>query len=358
VDIAVHFEVMEEWHENYKGLFNKAFKSFKKVKREAVAEADASGEASGEPMTREEYIDRKTADLPEGWWAKTTKAHLLISHAEKKYTEKIGKFSDAIRKQIERELAIKKSKSDKKKDVYVPIIRICNSPGEYNAYVDTSEMIYNPKTREVVVYDGSKQGYDIEWTFSRIGSGIFSQYINDEFMLAQPHAWFTSGMAYYYMCFKSKGSGCKYVHDHRVVTELREAEKRGECKSLKALLSPKSKGIQGAADWWKVGNLICFLRSREGNRKPWKGLLDRYLENFRNAYEDVNTAIEEEIEKAKEEIAKAESEEEGKKKGEKVSSRWKDFDEKVRKRAYEDTFAGWEDGDWDKLEKAYMDWVM
>ena len=356
VDIAVYFEIMEEWYPSYKSLFTKAFKTFKTVEREL--EGDTGPETAGKPQSREDYIQMRTANLPEGWWFTESKEHLLISHADKKYTEKCGKFADAIRKEIAESFKNKNTKKDKsqKEDFLVPIIRVCQSVGEYNAFVDTSTGIqaWNPETKEVVVWDGTREGYEIEWTYSNIGAGIFFQFFNEEFQRALPDPWYTSGMSYYFSQFKLKGSSCKYIHDASVAEQLRDAERKGECKPIKRLLTPGSNPIQSIGDYWKVGNLICFLNSREGNKKPWKGVLDQYLENFRVAYDDLMAEMKEDL--AEEE--KPQSEEEAKKKGDSYIERFKDIGKKVRERTFQETFASWTDSDWDKLENAFQKWAL
>lgn len=357
IDIAVYFEVMEEWYPKYKSLFDKAFKSFKTVKRE-LEDAVAGEGSSTKPVTRKDFIHSKTANLPEGWWYDVSKSHLVISHADKKYSGKISSFSDAIRKAIEKDLAGKKTKgsSSKKEKAEMPIIRICNSVGEYNAYCDTSKGFeaYNPETQEVIVYDGTREGYDIDWAFSKIGNGIFLQYLYDEFRFAQPDTWFTFGNRFYYSNFKGKGSSCKFVPNTYVSELLRKAERNGECKTLKALLDSKGRGIQGNEDYWKVGSLVSFLKSRAGNKKPWKGILNLYLNNFRSAYSELDKKTGKDID----DVGETKDKDEAKKKAKEVTTRITEFSKEVRKKAFEATFGNWDETDWERLEKAWKDWAL
>ncbi len=355
VDVAVYFEVMEEFASDYEGLFRSAFKSFKRVKREAKAAG-----AGAKPLTRKDFIKLKTKDLGSDWIWKETKSHLVISHADRKYTDKIAKFADAIRKVIAKEF--KANKKEKKESVALPIIRICGSPDEFSAYLSNSGgmRFFNDETREVVVYDGTKEGYSVDWTYSRLGRGICQQFVNDQFDFILPADWYYLGMSYYYSCFKGKGSSCKYVRDTSDTEYLRRFVRQGECSKLKDLLDPDSKGIASYADFFKAGTLYCFLKSREGKRKPWKGVSEAYLQNFMDAYWEVTEQLKSDLDDpdfSDEEDEGEEDEEEGEKKKSRTI-RFSSIGKDVRKKAFEETFAGWSDSDWNKLEKAWEDWAL
>lgn len=357
MDIAVYFDVMEEWYEKYEAFFKKVFKSFKTVEREFVA-VDLTRSDRSKPLTREEYISRKTANLPDEWFHQVSKRHLILSHAPEKYTDKIAKFADAMRTKVEKDFAKKLDKKkleESKKDPRLPIIRICASPGEYNAFITTGggRNFFNEETQEVVVYDGTRQGYDIEWTFSSLGGAIWQQFIYGQFEYLTPESWYLLGMGFYYQCFKLKGSSCKFVKDTWASDHLRQAEKNGECKSLRSLLSTESKGMTSYSDVVKVGFLACFLNSREGNKKPWKGVLDRYFEHYKDAYSEFEDAMAAELHGEEE----FEDEEEAKEAGRKFTEDAFDLIKDLRKEAHEATFEGWDDKDWQKLEKALLDWA-
>lgn len=356
VDVAVYIGIMEEWVPDNQSLFKSVFKSFKRVKREAKA---ASGPAA-KPLTRKDFVKSKTENLESGWIWKETKSHLVISHADKKYTDKIGKFADAIRAMIAKHFKVSK-KGKGKSPVTLPIVRICGSRDEFNSYLRNSGgyRFFNDETREVVVYDGVKQGYPVEWTFSRLGAGICQQFVNDQFDLALPADWYLNGMSYYYRCFKGKGSGVKYARDTWDTEFLRRYVKNGECSSLKEMLSPDYKGIRSYADYLKSGYLFCFLKSREGNRKPWKGVTEMYLQHFKDAYWEITEQTKFDIEDPDSFDEEAEEGEDGDDKKTRVKTiRFDEIRKEVRKRAYDETFSGWKESDWKKLEKAWEDWAI
>lgn|GEM_PF-4627589 len=361
MDIAVYFDVMEEWFPKYESFFKKTFKTFKTVKREYVAE-DLTKSDNSAPMTREEFIIRKTATLPEGWTHKVSKSHLIFSHAPKKYTEKIAKFADAMRAKIRKDFAKKgpkRSKTKSEDDVKLPIIRVCASPAEYDAFIDTGggQRFFNEKTQEVVVYDGTRQGYDIDWTFSRIGGALWRQFISEEFKYLRPESWYVDGMGFYYRCFKLKGSSCKFVKDTWLNSHLREGEKNGECKRLKDLMACNNRGIGSNSDYLKVGYLACFLNSKDGNKKPYKGILDRYYENFKCAYEEFEEMMGAEIHGLTESAGAGDEDDEDDAE-EEFARTASDMINELRQQAYKETFADWDDDDWKKLEKAFLDWAI
>jgi hypothetical protein len=364
VDIAVFFEIMEEWYPKYERLFNQAFRSFRTVRREIV-ESAAPEVSKAKTMTREDFIKSKTASLPEGWYHDLTKEHLVISHADKSYTEKVGKFADAIRKVIDKQFKSKGVMKDDEEDekARMPVLRVCQDRGEYTGFMrGSSTGSFNSDSMEVVVFDGTREGLDIEWMYSEIGQGIFQQYFFDQFKLALPDPWYYYGMSHYYGCFKAKGSRCTYT-DNMWITErylewLREADRRGECKTLKKLMECNSRNIQSRNDVTKVGTLVSFLNSREGRRKPWRGILDTYLDNFRSAYDELFSKRKKQIkDKTEADKEATEEEEEEGDEEEELKSIIEDFPKEVRKKAFELTFGEWTDEDWERLEKAWHEYT-
>jgi hypothetical protein len=365
VDVAVYFEIMEEWYPKYKSLFSKAFRTFKIIDRKAV-DPEASKKSRLKPMSKADFVKSKTARLPEGWYHKVTKGHLVISHADEKYTSKVSGFADAIRKVIEKEFKTVGSKKDKSKqdDFRMPVLRVCKDRGEYMGFVSgTGNRSFNPQSKEVVVYDGTKEGLDIEFDYSIIGRGILTQFLNENFGLAWPDSWYLDGLRFHYGCFKAKGKGCTYTDNawitERYVEWLREAERKGEVKNLKKLMECNSRGIQSNEEWAKVGTLVSFLKSKQGNRKPYKGLMATYLTNFKAAYEELGGKKKD---KLKDMAKKASEDEEDDEDAEeerrgKLKSTLENFPKEVRKRAFEATFGSWGDKDWDRLEKAWKDWA-
>jgi len=366
VDIAVYYEILEEYHSDYKNMLSGSMKSLKKIKREKKADSPA---IYAKPQTREEFIKSKTDKLSDGWWHMASKEHLLISHASRKYTAKIASFADAIRKVIDKDtkklLSLKKG--SKKKSVALPIIRVCASQAEYSSYNDSSGGVqsFNAETREVVVYDGTREGYNIDWVYSRISSGIYAQYAGEIFSGSyslQPDYWYILGMSYYYSNFKGKGASLKFKPDERDKEMLRRSLREGGCSSLKSILNPNSKStmLSSYGNYLKAGAFVCFLKSRDGNRKPWKGTLSRYMNNYNTyaskAKKDLDKTISETAKKVAtdDEEEEDEDDEEREKAIKELNERRKD----MRAMIFNETFLNWTDTEWKRMEKAWEKWAL
>jgi hypothetical protein len=349
---------MEEYFDQYESLFKSAFKSFRKIRRDVVVDV-SSGEKSTDKMTREAFIESKTANLPSDWEWDVSKEHLVITHTDKKYTEKVAQFADSIRTVIAKEFEDKKGRGSKKEDepAEMPIIRICASVGEFNSYCDNTSGFnsWNPQSKEVVVYDGTREGYPVEWVYSRIGAGIYWQYMGEQFSWVEPADWFMYGMGYYYSCFQKKGSSCRYVKDTSwEANTLREALRDGNIQDFRTMLSPSSKGIRSYNDYLQMGTLVCFLKSREGSKKPWKGAIDTYMESFKSAYAEVSDGLKDDPGGEEEKEGEAG---ESAPKPRSVFENLEEVRKNVRQKAFDATFGEWDDKDWDKLQKAWADWA-
>jgi len=346
VDIVVFLEVMEEWYPRYESFCKKLFGSFKREKRET---ASAELLAGSSVSTREDFIKLKTENLPDGWSHEVTKRHLVISKANKKFTAKVVRFADAIRDRIEKDFLNKGSMHQLKRDrnkVELPVIRILDGCDAFKAVIDTSRGYhsYDSKTGDVVIFDGTRQGWTLDRLLSIMARGILIQFVAKEFDQVRPDEWYVSGMAFYYKNFKLRGSTCKFTMDPSYSVKLRDAVRNQSCSTFKTLMRPEGAGVSSTENYWKVGTLVCFLKSKKGNRKPWKNLLDHYLENFVGAYNSLNSAEEYDF--------YLESRDGGSTKG-----MLKEFKKQVKQRAFESTFGDWTDSDWEKLEKAWEDWA-
>ena len=176
--------------------------------------------------------------------------------------------------------------------------------------------------------------------------------MGEQFAWVEPADWFMYGMGYYYSCFQKKGSSCKYVKDTSWdANTLREALRDGSIQNFSTMLNPTSKGIRSYSDYLQMGTLVCFLKSREGKKKPWKGVMETYMESFKSAYAEVSEGVEDRLGgddgEAGEEAPKSRS----------VFETLEEVRKEVRQKAFDATFGEWDDKDWDKLQKAWADWA-
>lgn len=362
MDIAVTFEIMDEWFSKYERLFRSSLKTFKKVKRTVSKESSARS-LDEKPKSRNAFVRSVTSKLPKGWIWKETKNFLVISHTKKKFTDTMAAYAESIHKVMARDYrgrmitAGNGPGAANDDDVTLPIIRICADLAERNAYVDNSggNSLFNSDTGEIVIFNGLKEGLSTERIMQKLASGIHELFLVEKFGWMTPHPWYTAGMGYYYSCFKGTGSRCKYSKQTRDIEELRKAVRGGDCRDFEAMIFEETMHLT-YKERIKLGTLFCFLKSREGSGKMWKGLAGIYLDNFQDVYREISGNSNRNIESYSN--SKTTSSGRDEKSGSDVKdSIVVDFKE-VRKEARARTFSGWTDKDWEKLETAWKKWVL
>ncbi len=359
MDVAVSFEIMDEWYSKYERLFCSSCRSFKKVKR-TVKKTDSGSSIDEKPKSRKEFVKSVASKLPKGWVVKETKNYLVISHTGKRFTQKIAAFAETVHKAIEKDYSgmafwsVQDSEGNGT-GVTMPIIRICADYAERNAYVDNSRghSVFNADASEIVIHDGMKEGRSIEYTMQRLARGLHARFVAERFGLAIPHPWYNAGKQYYYyVSYSGGGSRGKYKKDPWDVEFLRDAVRGGDCRSFRTLICHESTGLS-YEESIKLGTLFCFLQTRKGMKKPWKGVTGSYLENIEDAYIEFSARAGENVENYSEDGSSGkQKKDKGKKKGLTVSI------EEIRKEAVERTFASWTDEDWKRLEAAWQDWAL
>ncbi len=191
-DFAVEFEFLEHHVKKIKGQSMGPLRSFRFMARASDA-TSASDEATPTEWDRDDWkalswddrfkrrqmIETRRANkaiqsLPQGWTVKKTKHFYVLSHAQKKYTDRLATVAGACRTWLDKRLG-------RVTDEYVMkgVLRICKDYGEYEAYRAGSRDAFSTEDREVVAYEDRDEG-NAGLNFGIMFYGLFNQYIFDK----------------------------------------------------------------------------------------------------------------------------------------------------------------------------------
>lgn len=350
---------LRQRYKKYASDYSKAIKSFSRIEK-----ADASARAAelAQMDDQERFLQRQIDRLPPGWRHLRTKRYLFLYSAEDGFVKGLSKQIEAIRDVYE------EFYPPSKPIEAVSIVRVCGSRDEYIGYGGSqgSGGYWNSRERELVVFDAPPRST----TEATINHEAFHQYIYYFYGELSPHSWYNEGQGDYF-------GGARMTKTYRITgfgdmpeglarRELaKEAcrlvaagklDERGAGSGARDLMKATqqeyySKGVIHYAQGW---SLIHFLRHGKRLEPKWKAIMPSYLDNLLVARRDVaQKAMERHLEQA-----------EKKEKGssEKESKEVEDYfgmasTNEIQALAFEKTFADWDDGDWERFQKAWFEFV-
>jgi hypothetical protein len=201
----------------------------------------------------------------------------------------------------------------------------------------------------------------------------FHQYIYYFYGELSPHSWYNEGQGDYFAGAKMTKSfrvteygnppgGIARADFAKEMVRLARQGKsldQGAAAPLKELLryhQPQYYDRRGGpvAYYPQGWSFVHFLREGKGLKAPWKAILPDYLDALLAARHEAAETLMQEL------LAKAEQKEEGSSAD--MSKEPKDYygrvdTNEVQDLAYDKTFAGWTDADWEALDHAYWDYV-
>jgi hypothetical protein len=378
-DYVVQFIILEvDYKKKLKQEVYSCLRSFKFIPREGNIAKVSSGRSEKveewklAPKDRKNYREEKQKvafrqakeRLPDGWHAFEYKGVYLISHVDRKDAMKVAALAVALTAWLEKTF-------DFMGDEYVrpPIIRICASADEANAYRRGSgDSWFGGDSREIVVVIDPKS-----WDPGSSMEGLSVEIMNDWFMDKDEHVswwtmptWLDSGLDEYVGCAKLKGAKVEFKNDAWGKDELRTAGRKGELNPVRQLIT-----MTGDQFWQKwhtreqCAALVRFLLEGPGRKaKRGKTFLKDYITALRDYRKEVDRLEEEEREArraagASEEKPKTDEEEE-KEEAERKKKRaddWKKKEAETLKKLFERAFGEWSEKDWDKFERTYRAWL-
>ncbi len=371
VDFAVQIEVLENHLKKLKRTVSGVHRSFKLIERTEGAlptEAGARGSwiavfdmDKGTPeerrRTRQEseaqHRGKALAKLPDDWTAKQMGRVFVISHVEKKYSDRIAAQSNAILDWLDKTFAFIGP------DEYVryPIIRICRDDEEERSYRrgGTSGGGWYFGGLEIATNPGKNSSFNFE--NANVNRSLLRSWFQDrdrDLFWAFPE-WLDYGLTGYVADLGLKRKKLIAKPSDWDKDELRELVREGKATKPQTLMSMTGSEFRGGTSMWnrmeEAGALVRFLLSDKAlKKKRTKTVLTDYIRNLQQV-----------IEKKKEDktvvtkVEKPKTEEEEAEQFKKRREGWKGKEREIIDETFRLTFAGWSGRDWAAFNKAYFD---
>jgi hypothetical protein len=353
-DFAVQFKVFEWYYKDYDSSFRGCLKSFKRIDRTAAVAGTKPAAAGAvtcradvlklppEKRTRAmkdavEAILRQQAEaLPDGWKSRRTKKFLVVTNADDKFVKAAIDHAEAIADHLEDFFG--PAGAD-----YVPptVLRIFATPEERSAY--KAKEGQSDLVREVAI--GAGHGWEKDNAWEDLNRSLWSEWL----LLRNPNlegtlpGWFKEGLNKYMNMLRTKGKRIGFANDDWDRDEIRLQIKRDGYEDLLPLLSreftdqgmPK-KGLDEQDRSREVRVVVLWLM-RQGNSGKGKNLV-----------RDLVLAVANELDRVEAEILAM---------PDKKDEQKPTIDSKraeIRKNAWNTVFAGWDEGDWNRLTTAWL----
>ncbi|HEX5137010.1 MAG TPA: hypothetical protein VFY93_08570 [Planctomycetota bacterium] len=350
-DFAVQFKVFEWHYKDYDTSFRGCLKSFKRIDRtEAVA---GTGAAAGTPTTRadilklpadkrmramkdavEARLRREAEGLPSGWKSRRTKKFLVVTNADDKFVKAAIDHAEAI--------------ADHLDDFFGPagaeyvapsILRIFATTEERAAYTAKDE---GDLVREVSI--GAGHGWEKDNAWEELNKSLWSEWLlmRNPGLEATLPQWFRDGLNKYMTMLRTKGKRIGFANDDWDRDEIRLQIKRGGYEDLLALLSREF------TDLGKPGNLDQQDRERQVRVAVLWLMRQGNSGKTKNVVRDLVQGVAAEIDRVEAEILAMPAPKEG----EKPTVESKRIE--IRKNAWNKVLGGWDEGDWNRLNTAWL----
>lgn len=384
IDFAVQFKVYESHYEAYRATFQSCLKSFRRVARtEALPGAAQTGSSvvdveDERDLTPEERrqrrqeaaqraIDREIAALPKGWYRLETKHYVLLSNADRKFTQVVADHAEAIRTYLEKTFP-------SVGDDYVPkgLIRVFASTDEERAYAETTRSLWVWGEQVLV---SQRAGEEKSWELEYVSASLASQWLsfkNRNLAWNMPF-WIDAGLNRHMAFARSKGKRVEFKPDVSERQRLKEFVKRGEAVSLREMLEGDEEVFRTKREsTLQAGSVVTFFLEKAG-RGSTKGCIRNYLAALVVAVEEAEAEYEAVKEKQKQEAAARAAQAENQEGGggqEEVDEEAEDEKrmaelekalnakgESIRKSAFQKAFGHLTDADWQRLDAQWREFV-
>jgi hypothetical protein len=357
--------------------FSKSAKTFKRIEKEDRGARDSE---LAQLKEQDRFLQQQIDKLPPGWSSLRTTRYLFLYDAEENFVKQLAERIEAIRDEYERLYPPDHPIED------VSIVRVCNSLDEYRAYggpAGTGGYWYD-KARELVFFDYRPRDVPL----LVCNHEAFHQYIFYFYGKLAPHSWYNEGHGDYF-------AGAKMTKSNRIsgygeapggfsrLPEIKEGcrlltagkgAKDGAAVPLKEIMGYHQSDYYGGkgydtglcyAEGWAI---VYMLREAKGLDERWKRILPDYLKNLLAARHQIATELmEKQVAKyEKDKKAFSSGDEDAPTEMPKEPSRDpKDYYEEASDRketdvqdlAHKTTFADWTDGDWQKFQDFFLDYV-
>lgn len=378
IDFALQIEVLESENRKLQKLKDRSYKSFEQIERTEGRLPTSGATEDGIRITFRDMNtgtdkERKTKrvesqkqlqarainQLPEDWDHIKVGDTLILTHTDRKYTDRVGDHVKIFMKWLDKEFDY----IGPKQYVRAPIIRICESAEEEGSFTrgvrTGSEGVFSGG-QEIVTH--KDQAGFIGGEIGYVNRRLLDHWLDEkdsDLNLAMP-MWLRNGLYEYVDGARADGRKLDFRADDWSRDNARLAISKGEATSPRELIAMTREEFVGGGQgyWGRTAESVMFVRflmSPEARRcKQAKTLIKDYILALDQVVEAQKAADEAssdddpdrpKTEEEEEEMAKARAE------------RWRARERQLMEDVFTITFGDWDEGDWEKLEKAYFDFA-
>ncbi|MEE2887368.1 MAG: hypothetical protein VX951_08035 [Planctomycetota bacterium] len=223
-EFAIEYECLTEQHKKLKSQFEKSLLTLTPMTRKPPAElelpmweSDREGWLKKDAKTRatereawgKQWLRTRKAVPETGWKTHTTDGYLILSHADSKFSKRIVKATQIIRKWVDGWIGETTDET-----VMPAVIRIFADRRERTAYQfrDINPREYDPRVRELYFFKDASVG-NTGAGFAALTRGIFEHVLHDKHPYAKRDMprWLDNGLWGYMDSYKLKGRNLAFV---------------------------------------------------------------------------------------------------------------------------------------------------
>jgi hypothetical protein len=380
IDYAVQTMVFTSEYKKLKKVIDRSFKSFKLIERNGESLAggmtgmtfitrkdmddEDPKERRSKRMTSEDQVRKRAVDsLPDDWEAANHGNILTLSHVDKKLAKRFGEQSDALLKYFEDEFPYWGNGEYARK----PMLRIFKDYEEMVAYIKGGRIntytTSGTPTMEIPTYkpSGGFTGKEVD----NVNRAILTSWLyeRDPDLYNGIPQWLKGGLRYVIGGLRKDGRKLKWRENDNDRQRAKEYRGKGVDTHPRELLTFTASDFSdagGSADRETYQrNLVMsyafvrFLLSKECKKnKHTKDLLETYVTTLDSVIEEMSERMDElneyEAPKTEEEEANA---------GQARAERFRQMERETVDATFERAFGDWGDEEWDRVHKAFWDWL-
>jgi hypothetical protein len=366
VDLAVHFECLEDAYPKLKSEFQRCLRSFRAIPRSGASLFEAS--TPGRRLTfldleeltpderkvhkaamEREAHEKASANVPDGWTVKKIGRFLVINHTDDKYAKKVVEQAEAVWQYLEANFAF----IGPGEYVRSPIIRICKDFDEEKTYY-TSQGDWTWNNLEIFTHKdyGGSNSWEMEWVNRRVAELWFED--RDRTLYWSFPQWLDAGLDQTLGQARSKNGRIDFKSDAWDREDVREAAREGRALAPRELMNMSGEDFfQDYVHRQEAGALVAFfLTGAASKNKQTKDVLTDYLKNLKSVVDAVEKEADASAGKKKDGEPKTEEDEDEAFKSERQA--WKQREKRIMEEVWHKTFSGWTDFEWKRFEEIYF----
>lgn len=371
VDFAFHWEVLESAYPKLKDTILDGLKSFRLIPRTEAGLPTASTGAGVvlvddmEKLTPQQRRERRIGlekslhgkakeSIAPGWQVLQVGRFLVLNHTDEKYARRVAEHSEAILAWLDQTFPFVGP------DEYVraPILRICKDADEEMSFRSGGGYWFSDNQIEIVISQDN-EGFVTGWAVERVNNQLLSLWFSERdstMSFAMPY-WLKHGLSQVIGTARAKGKKVEFRIDDWERDGIRERLREGSFTRPRDLMKMGADEYASSDESYfgrakEAGGLVRFLATGPAAKSPkTKDVLRDYMKNLKLAIDEIEA---EEKAKGKEKKKAATTEKEEEEQFKANAESWKKREKRLLDSAWERSFHGWDDKDWEAFEATYL----